>query len=383
MEKTMRIAAVMLAASLALWPIRTLADEKQAFLGVFAETASMRIAGMEAPPGLADLKLPPGVKLPPQALAAMRMFMPHRLLSVRLWSPGLAPEGASASLAIPGGLKLGQKLDLKLYRPQPTESGGGDAAGGGPGLPPDMTIKRYWGSSATVKAGQPETMDLKGLTPEQQGKIRAHAATMRRSTSYFYKPDWTTGYWPAGNQPDPVEDDAALAGHYALTSTYTGNVEIDVPANVNFLAPIAMSSPNLEKAVNLGNAVVFKWSGIPNALGLYAQVIGIQQDAKIITMWSSSEAKPDLGVSFDFLQMAEVRDLVKSDIAMAGDRVEVTVPAAIFKDCDVVMFQMIGYGPGAAIEAGQPLPRVQTKTTLNIMLGGKKLPKPGSGAGFP
>ena len=75
--------------------------------------------------------------------------------------------------------------------------------------------------------------------------------------------------------------------------------------------------------------------------------------------------------------MAEVRDLVKKEIVMAGDRVDVTVPAAIFKDCDMVMFQMIGYGPGAATDSGQPLPRVQTKTTLSIMLGGKKMPRPG------
>lgn len=358
------------------------ADDKQAFLGVFAETTSMKMAGMAAPPALPDgFKLPPGVKLPPQALAGLRMFQPHRQLSVRLWSPGIAPDSATASLAVPEGLKLGPKLDLQLYRPKPSE--GQDTAGAGPGgVSSEMTIKRYWGSSATVKPGQPETIEFKGMSADQQAQVRASASKMRRTNSYFYKPDWTTGYWPGGNQPDPVEDDAALTGHYALSSTYTGNVEIDVPSNVNFLAPIEISSPKLEKVVNLGDAVVFKWSGIPNALGLYANIIGMNQDSKVITMWSSAEAKPDMGVGFDYLQMAEVRDLVKREIVMAGDRVEVIVPAGIFKDCDMVMFQMIGYGPGAATDTGQPLPRVQTKTTLNIMLGGKKMPRPGS-QGFP
>jgi hypothetical protein len=372
----------MLTAGLALNLNTARADDKQAYLGVFAETASMKVVGVEMPPELKDLKLPPGVKLPPQALAAMRMFMPSRQLTVRLWSPGLAPDDAKATLDIPEGLKLGRKLDLKLYRPKAGQTG--DAEGPGPGGPSvaEMTLKRYWGSSATVKQGQPEVVEMKSLTPEQQAQMRSRTSAMRRSTSYFYKPEWTTGYWPAGNQPDPVQEEAALAGHYTLTTTYTGNVEIDVPANVNFLAPIEMSSPKLEKAVNLNNAIVFKWAGIPNALGLYAQIVGIKEDAKEITIWSSSEAKPEIGVSFDYLQMAEVRELVKKEILMAGDRVEVTVPAGIFKDCDVVMFQMIGYGPGAATETGQPLPRVQTKTTLNIMLGGKKLPRGGPG-GFP
>ncbi len=375
MYKTFATVAAVLAAASTV----ARADDKQAFVGIFAETTSMRIAGMGAPPGLPEgFKLPPGVKLPPQALAAMRMFQPHRLLTVRLWSPGIAPDDATAVLAIPNGLKLGPKLDLKLYRPKPSEGTGDDASAPG-GIDSEMTIKRYWGSSATVKPGQPEVIAFKGLSAEQQASMRASAAKMRRSTSYFYKPDWTTGYWPTGAQPDPVEDDAALAGHYTLTTTYTGNVELDVPANVNFLAPIEMSSPKLEKVVNLGDAIVFKWSGISNALGLHANIFGMNQEQKVITMWSSSEAKPDLGMSFDYLQMAEVRDLVKRDIVMAGDRVDVTVPAAIFKDCDVVMFQMIGYGPGAATDTGQPLPRAQTKTTLSIMLGGKKMPRPGSG----
>jgi hypothetical protein len=374
----MRLAASTLAAALALTPFVARADDKQAYLGIFAETTAMKMAGMPAPPGLGDIKLPPGVKLPPQAAAAMRMFMPHRQLSVRLWSPGLAPEDAKASLSIPEGLKLGQKLDLNLYRPQASE-GAGAEAGGSSGVTPEFTIKRYWGSSPTVKAGQPEVMDLKGLTPEQQARVRAHAPSMRRATSYFYKPDWTTGYWPTANQPEPVEDDAALQGHFALTSSYTGSVEIDVPAGVNFLAPIEMSSPKLDKAVSLDKEITFRWAGIPGALGLYAQVIGINQDTKTITIWSSAEAKPEMGMSFDYLQMAEVRDLVQKEMVMPGDRTEVTVPAGIFKDADMVMFQMIGYGPGAATATGQPLPRVQTKTTLNIMLGGKKLPRPGPG----
>src|SRR2546421_2749416 len=198
------------------------ADGTQAYLGIFAETASMKMAGMAMPPGLANIKLPPGVKLPPAAANAMRMFQPHRNLTVRLWSPGIAAESASASLAVPDGLKLGPKLDLELYRPKPGEAEGGTAGPGG-GIDPQMKIVRYWGSSATVKPGQPEIIEFNGLSPEQKALMRASAAKMRRGNSYFYKPDWTTGYWPTQAQPGLVEDDAALPGHYALSSNYTGS----------------------------------------------------------------------------------------------------------------------------------------------------------------
>jgi len=52
---------------------------------------------------------------------------------------------------------------------------------------------------------------------------------MQRRTSYFYKPDWTTGYWRPNGQPGRIAPTASLVGHYALTTSYTGNVEIDAP----------------------------------------------------------------------------------------------------------------------------------------------------------
>ena len=91
---------------------------QQAYLGIFAETSNMRMAGM-AMPKLPDL--PPGIKLPPQALAAIRSLGgPQRKLTVRLWSPGIAAQDAKATLAVPDGLKQGPKLDLDLFAPPPS-----------------------------------------------------------------------------------------------------------------------------------------------------------------------------------------------------------------------------------------------------------------------
>ncbi|HLV82108.1 MAG TPA: hypothetical protein VKT32_17595 [Chthonomonadaceae bacterium] len=359
-------------ALLVLSPVLARADDQQAYLGIFAETSAMKMAGMPAMP-----KLPPGVKLPPQAQAALEQFSKaQRKLTVRLWSPGIAKDDATASLAVPDGLKQGPKLDLDIFRPKPESGSSGDEGGeSGPPVDTSMVIKQYWGSSATVKPGQPVVIEFGGLTDEQKAAIRRQAARNRRAAgagSYFYKPDWTTGYWPSEKQPGVIDADAALTGHYALTTNYTGNVEIDVPDQVNFLAPIEMSSPDLSSQVPLDQAITFHWTSIPNILGYYAQIVGMQ-GRKTIIMWSSSEIKPEMGFATDYLQMSEVRDLVKKQTFMDGDRVEVTVPAGIFQDCDTVMLQMIGYGPGTALDKGQPLPRVQTKTTLMIMLGGKMM----------
>jgi len=78
-----------------------------------------------------------------------------------------------------------------------------------------------------------------------------------------------------------------------------------------------------------------------------------------------------------FLQMAEVREFVKQTVFMSGDRTKVNVPAGIFENCDMAMFNMVGYGPGAALDKAQPIPRIQTKTSLRITLGGKGMDRLG------
>lgn len=356
--RTLLIALGLLLATAAM------AVENQAFLGIFAETKLMKMAGM---PDMSAMM----TNMPAAAMANMPDMpgMPSRALTVRLWSPGIAAKTAAASLAVPAGLKQGAVLNLELYRPQ--------AERVTPGTTdiskiPDFTIKRYWGSSATVKPGQPEVIRFDALTPEQQAVMRAQAEKAQRKDSYFYKPDWTTGYWPTGRQPGKIAKDAAMPGRYALTTNYTGNVAIDVPAEVDFLAPIDMAAPKFDKAIPLEKAITFTWNPVPNILGYHAMIMGMQGE-KMLILWDSSEIRTGFGVDWDYMQMSDVRAMVKTTEMMAPTCVTMTVPAGIFKDCDFVQLIMIGYGPGAALGEGQPIPRVQTKTTFTATLGGKKM----------
>lgn len=349
-----------------------LAADDQATLRIFADAQVMRIAGMPEMPALPNLPVNiPGLSSIPGLSGA-----PLRMLSVRLFAPIIAPDNATASLAIPTALKLGPKLDLALYRPTAEEPQEGEI---NPEQVPDFTVLRYWGSSLTVKEGQPETINWGALTPEQEALLREQMQKAAKKSSYFYGEDWTTGYWPSGKATGNVDAKASLVGKYALTTTFIGNVALEVPKGVDFLSGIKLTSPDLTGFPPLDQAMTFTWEPVKGVFGYHAIITGMKGEKTMIT-WSSSEVKEDTMGTWDYLDADRVADLVKQKVVMAPDRTDFSVPAAIFKDCDAVFLMMIGYGPGVAPGQGQPLPTLQTRTTLMAMLGGKEAEKQMGGA---
>jgi hypothetical protein len=341
----------------------------QAYLGIFAETTAMKMVGMP------DIELPPGVD--PSMIPGLADMLGGRKLTIRLWSPSIAPDNAAASIAPPPGLKQGQKLDLELYRPKPDQKSEPDDSDFDTSKMKEMTIKIYWGSSATVKENQPKIIKFGDLSPAQVDEMRKQAKEMARKknvASYFYKPGWTTGYWPTKKQPGKIAKDAMLTGGYSLTTNYCGNVQLDAPTNVEFLAPIEFTSPSFKNKLDFTQSLNFEWKQIQYLLGSCARITAMEGQNTII-MWYSSEVYDQslMNTNWDFMQMADVLSLVKKTAMMAGDRTSVIVPAGIFKDADFVSMVMTGYGPGASLPEGQPLPRIQTKTSITVMLGGKKM----------
>lgn len=354
----------------------------QAYLGIFAETSVLQIAGQKIPKMPAGFKLPAGIKMP----AGFQMpGQPKRTLSIRLWSPSIAPDTATASVAPPAGLKAGDKLDLELYRPTPEDSANGGSAprNGASNSSQDFTIKIYWGSSNTVQAGQPKVIKIGDLTPEQRSTMQRQAQSIgsRSGAGYFYKPNWTTGHWPTSSDPGEISDDASLQGTFSLTTNYAGSVTVDATEGVDFLPAIEMTSPNLEQKPSLSGAVHFQWNALANALGQYASIFAMEGENTLI-IWSSSEIYNDrLFGDTGYLQMAEVKDRVSDKLFMPGDATQMTVPAGIFQDADAVMMDMTAWGPGSARDGVQPLPRIQTKSSLRLLLGGKKMHNGGGGPG--
>lgn len=356
------------------------AADNQAYLGIFAETTAMRMPGMPAMP-----ELPPG--MPEMPGMAMFSGKPEKKLNIRLWYPGVAPTNAAASVAPPAGLKQGPKLDLEIYKPTPEDinpSVGPGGPGGQSQQPSDFTIKIYWGSSKTVKPGQPKIIKFdKAMMdkPENKEAMARVKAAQSRQGGDLYRPGYTTAYWPTKKQPGKIDPAAALPGTYTLTSNYAGNIAIDATNDVVFLDPFDLTSPKLEKKIPLEQSIGLVWKQIPKALGLYSTMMGFEGKNTMI-IWSSSEVYNEglMGMFGGYMQMAEVKERVQTTVMMKGDRTSVDIPAGIFQKCDFSMLEMVGYGPGAALATGQPLPRIQTKTSLRLMLnsqmtGGMEMPE--------
>lgn len=336
------------------------------YFAVLAETRGMRMAGLEL---VKDI--PRGMNMPGMEMMTGEFL---RVLNIRLWTPSIAPNDAKATVKPPAGLKKGDKLELELYRPgtTPRRKPGRDE------IDPDQnpeafTIKIYWGSSETVREGQPKIIRWADLSPEHKAAMRNQANEMSEAEDYFYKEGWTTGYWPTKKQKGDIAKDASLVGLFDLTTTYAGNVSIEAPSDVNFLAGFAISEPNLEKKLDLKKALTFKWAAIPNVLGQYASAVGIEGKNTMV-IWSSSEVYTDaLTGEMDFMQMADVRENVAKTVFMKPDTATVSIPIGIFANADVAMLTMVGYGPGAARAEVNPIPRIQTKSSLMVILGGKKV----------
>jgi hypothetical protein len=368
--KRMILTVLAAAAAVTLPSGRARAEGDRAYFAIEAETSATKTAGMPKMQMPAGFQLPPGVQLPPE-VAAMMSGGASRKLNIRLWSPSIAPDGATASVAPPAGLNQGPRLDLELYRPKPTEGTTPGARGQMPGGMADFTMKLYWGSSKTVRPGQPKVIHLGDLTGDQKAQADQAMAHARAGASYFYKAGWTTGYWPTTAQPGKIDLKASLLGTFALTTNYTGNVSLDVPPDVDFLDGIDLSSPDLSRKPDLNSYLGLVWKQIPNLLGMHAMVTGMEGRNTFI-IWSSSEV--EAFPFFDtFLEMAQVRQFVAEQKFMAGDRTDCDVPAGIFAGADMANLRMVGWGKGTARDATQPLPRLQTKTTLNVMLGGKMM----------
>jgi hypothetical protein len=351
---------------------RVRADDNpnQAYFAIEAETSDSRAAGLPKIQLPTGIPLPAGITLPPE-VRDMLAGSSSRKLSMRLWSPTVAPDGATAAVIPPAGLGQGPRLDLVLYRPKPGDGAGSTLAGnaGSLGSVGDFTMKFYWGSSKTVRPGQPKIVHVGDLTGDQKAQAEQAIAHAKASTSYFYKPGWTTGYWPTKDQPGKIDDAAALPGTFIVKTNYTGVGLLSVPPDVNFLDKIALTSPDLSRRPDLTQGLPLAWNQIPGLLGMYAIAVGMEGNNTAV-IWSSSEV--EAFPFFDnFLEMAQVRKFVEDQVFMAGDRSACDIPAGIFANADMATLRLVGWGKGAARDNSQPLPRLQTKTTLNVLLGGK------------
>ncbi len=303
-------------------------------------------------PGLANIELPKGVELPPEARALLG-GAGQRSLLVRLARPGAPPANPSAELDIPGGLKLGPTLVLDVPRP----------AGGGKGedvptLPQGFEkfeIRQYWGCSAAVRPGQPRVLRGGGLPV---GQIPRGPVPGTRGGAGA---EGVSAHWPNGRQKTPpIAAEAALPGKYQLRTNLTPNLGFEVPSGVTFLPPVELTATS-----DLAKPVKLSWKPVAGALGYIAIATGSNGKNTMI-MWSSAETG-DAAAAFG--SSGDPRDLVQKGILMKPDRVECTIPAGIFAGCQGVSVMFRAIGPSFEQAGSTPAVKVETESMATLVLG--------------
>jgi hypothetical protein len=365
-------------AALGLWAgvVWAAADGQPGRWVIDATTASFAAVGLPAvhgAPGQA-MKGDDGNVVPPELEDFLRRNV-RRTLDLRLWTPGLAPAEAKAWVTPPAGLGQGPRLDLALYRPK---LGDEPPATWQPGYP-EVTVKLYWGSAKTVRAGQPKIFKMKDLSPAQLARfgMRVHQGGGPDTTEYCCQPGWTTAHWTTPRPLGGTGVPASLGGTFALDTTYAGATKIDVPAGLDFPPPITLTSPDLAARPDLAAGIRLAWTPSPNLLGYNAIAIGGQDESPVgtpdngpqetVIVWTAAE-EPELDTSDHFLSAEDVSARVANQRFLPGNAAACDIPAGIFAHADFAIVSLTGFGRGATLNGG-PLPaQIQTRTSLRLFL---------------
>lgn len=313
-------------------------------LGVFADTMKTIIPGLN----VADL--------PPEAQAAIAGLGSQRMLRVHLWTQGAPSQaGPTAALDIAQGLKLGPTLNLEL----PQRAPGKDEPIRIPPGAENFEMRRYWGCSATVRPGQPKVIKSAGTTP-------GGTVTVPRSGAGGV-PEWTDAFWPnSKQQTSPVAPQgAALPGKYALRSNYVNGVNFEVPEGLNFLEPVALTTPPGVGA-DLSKALPLSWKPVAGAQGYHLMATGLKGKNTLI-LWSSAEREDDSSFAA-YAPTEEIKSLVAKGVYLAPDKAQCTIPAGIFQGCQSVSIQAYAFGPSFTQNNTSPSVRVQTRSITMLAL---------------
>jgi len=331
------------------------AQDAKGQLTLYVETTKMAIPGLE------------GIKLPPEAAGALAQFQAGtRTLRVELHTPGAPPAAPEANLDLPDSLKLGKTLPLEIPKPGQGAQTGNDPMLGG--SPEKMEFRRYWSCGATVKPGQPKVMRPGQATPEQLARLRG----LRGQVGAGGAATDTWAYWPNSKDrmPRKIDEKAGLPGKYLLRTNFAGQVGFEVPANVQFMAPVTLST----STDDLAKPITLSWKPVEGAVAYFAMAFGVKGKDSFV-MWNSADT--DEGSEAGYAPTAEIRAQVEKGTLLAPSRVECTIPVGIFQGCQSVTVMVHAYGPGhwqPAPMAGVPNVRVVTRSVGMTPLGGPKFP---------
>ncbi len=235
-----------------------------------------------------------------------------RALTASYTAPQTAPAGATAKMTVPEGLGLVSPLPYTIQNIQ-GQSGAGTSE-----------VIHYWNSSATIPKGQPEIL---------KGQAQADKTTWQGGSS---------GY------PDPLQMKFVKAGQFALDETsqvpgsykvnisYIGELQVDMTARQQFLAPLNLTQPADSAGVDTGASIEVSWNHVPGAVGYTVYASGKNPQGKTVYWENAYHSQTSW-----YTQGAAAA--VKAKKLVSPDQCKVTIPAKIFTG--QVTLIVTGYSP--------------------------------------
>lgn len=244
------------------------------------------------------------------------------------------PDGAQVIQSIPAGQAMGGSLTLL-----PVPAAHATATASNLDIPPRPKgrLLLYWGCGDTVRAGQPQVLDLTNTTAQD------YARTMAGRGSLQSGPTATPGHalghaiWPNAEHQQSVPPNASLVGKHVVVGEGVPSIlRFELGAAQDLMPPLALTS------TTKGNATTLSWPTIATAQAYFLNALGTNDQDMVV--WSSSEvAEPGWGL-MGALGNAQRDQWLTEKVLLPATQTLCALPAGIFAKTDGALVQGIAYG---------------------------------------
>jgi hypothetical protein len=320
-------------------------------LGIMGGVASRMMGGDKGPQGYPQSRhIPAGI---------------GKLLDIAMYN-SLRP-GVAAEQFVPAGLAVGKSLPLvPPPTSPPTDERSTDRI-----KDVEVTIRQYWGCSATVGPGQPKVMTLK----LKDGALQKNGSL----APGLFVPDRDIDV----NPNYALSDRSSMLGQHRIVGDgVPASLQFELGRNADFLPKIALESKG-----ELADSIQLQWQPVDRSRGYFLHAMAMQDERNFV-MWSSADVAGAGYELLNYLTGSNIDKWIKQKVLLAPTATRCAVPKGIFKpsgkggkDEAMAALNMIAYGPETNLvwperpaDPKQPWKpewnvRVRTKSTATAMLG--------------
>lgn len=285
--------------------------------------------------------------------------------------------GVPAEQFVPAGLAVGKSLPLV----PPTAPPGNDEHSTDRVKDVEVTVRQYWGCSATVGPGQPRilTLKLKDGALQKNGSLVPSVYVPDRDIDV--NPSYAL--WPNQKNSKRVSDRSSLVGQHRIAGDgVPASLQFELGRSADFMPKI-----ELESKGELSQSIQLQWQPVDRARGYFLHAMAMQDERNFV-IWNSAEVVGGGYELLNYLTGSNIEKWIKQKVLLAPTTTRCAVPKGIFqpsgkggKDEAMAALNMIAYGPETNLvwperpaDPKQPWKpewnvRVRTKSTTTAMLG--------------